>query len=58
MFISPAPNYLFTESNNMPHNNKPPKATPEITKDEINKIVNSEALQKAIKDSHDAWEKT
>lgn len=58
MFSSSIPSFCSIESNDMPQNNEPSKNTSEITKDEINTIVNSEALQKAIKDSHDAWEKT
>lgn len=58
MFLDNIPNNYSLEQNDMSQNNESIKPNSEITKDEINTIVNSEALQKAIKDSHDAWEKT
>lgn len=58
MFLDNIPSNYSLEPNDMSQNNDSIKPNYEITKDEINTIVNSETLQKAIKDSHDAWEKT
>jgi hypothetical protein len=42
----------------MPHDNHTSEINPALSKDDINQIVSSEPMQQAIKDSHDAWEKT
>ncbi len=42
----------------MSHNNDSIEINAPLTKEDITQIVNSETMQQAIKDSHDAWEKT
>lgn len=42
----------------MSHNNDQIEINTPLTKEDITQIVNSETIQQAIKDSHDAWEKT